>query len=110
MKLPNAESVRIPREKLVDYLLSTAHPQGRAKAAYFESLGFRQAEWRVLSAALRLHAVRSDVTGVTVTPYGTKYTVDGPLHCPAGHEAQVRTVWIVRETDGVACLVTAYPL
>jgi hypothetical protein len=38
MKLPNYEQVVITREKVVDYLLSDTHRDGRHKAAFFKRL------------------------------------------------------------------------
>jgi hypothetical protein len=35
MKLPNGDRALIEPEKVRDYLLSTTHPVGRFKAAYF---------------------------------------------------------------------------
>ncbi len=110
MKLPTAGFVRIARAKIVDYLLSTTHPDGRTKAAFFMSHGFRPSEWRALSAALRLHAAQHEVSAVVPSEFGTKYTVDGALQCPDGRAAALRSVWIVRNGEQVASLVTAYPL
>ena len=40
MKLPNLEKAIVPREKIVDYLLSFVHKDGRAKAEFFMRFGF----------------------------------------------------------------------
>ena len=40
MKLPNVEQVIVPRAKIVDYLLSETHRNGRYKAAFFLRFGF----------------------------------------------------------------------
>ena len=43
MQLPWHERAIVEPEKIRDYLLSRAHPVGRIKAAFFESLGFPRA-------------------------------------------------------------------
>jgi Domain of unknown function (DUF6883) len=40
MKLPYYEQVVVTREKVVDYLLSDTHRDGRHKAAFFNRFGF----------------------------------------------------------------------
>lgn len=35
MMLPDRERARVDRAKTVDYLLSSSHPDGRGKAAFF---------------------------------------------------------------------------
>lgn len=50
MKLPNAEQMFIPQRKLIDYLLSTTHPSGRSKAAFFARFVFTEAVWESLAA------------------------------------------------------------
>ena len=42
MTLPNSDRAVIEGAKLFDYLLSRAHPVGRFKARFFESLGYSQ--------------------------------------------------------------------
>ena len=51
--LPNTRAAEIPIEKVRDYLLSTTHPVGRFKAAYFSSLGFNSGNPEQLLAAIR---------------------------------------------------------
>ncbi len=48
MKLPNREKAFVPREKIVDYLLSFVHKDGRAKAEFFTRFGFASESWEVL--------------------------------------------------------------
>ena len=40
MKIPAAHLVEVPRQKVVDYLLSDTHPVGRHKAVLFRGLGY----------------------------------------------------------------------
>jgi hypothetical protein len=94
VRLPNAEQAIVPPEKVRDYLLSPEHPVGRAKARFFAALGFRQAEWEALRAALWAHADVGEAEPVP-SAYGRKYEVRGMLQGPGGRSAAVVTVWII---------------
>lgn len=109
MMLPNATEARVDREKVVGYLLSLVHPDGRGKAAFFMGLGFRIEEWKTLADALREVAISNPVTREVESRYGRRYTVNGPLRTPNGRTPVVRTVWI-SEPAMAPRLVTAYPL
>ena len=110
MTLPNAERAIVPWSKVVAYLLSPTHPRGRHKARFFARFGFAQDRYDVFAAALREHAMRSDVVEVTDTPLGTRYTVEGPIVSPDGRNPNVRVVWFTERGEAVPTLVTAYPL
>ncbi len=56
--------------KIREYLLSDAHPVGRFKAAFFVALGYSAAEWEVLAADLRRHAMENEATATVVNEYG----------------------------------------
>ena len=109
MLLPNAELAVVEPEKVRDYLLSSIHPIGRFKAAFFATLGYERAQWQVLRDDLL--AIAESGTSVAGQPsaYGRKYEVDGILTGPSGRSMPVRTVWIVRPADRVPRLVTAFP-
>ena len=51
--LPNADAALINREKIIEYLLSESHPDGRAKAAFFAKYGFKVEQWEVMAASLQ---------------------------------------------------------
>lgn len=51
--LPNAAAAIVARSKIVDYLLSETHPDGRGKARLFSDHGFSASDWESLAAALR---------------------------------------------------------
>jgi hypothetical protein len=110
MRLPNTENAEIPRAKIVDYLLSLSHPDGRGKAIFFMGFGFSLEAWETLGSALREHAVRNDVTKVEPTPFGTRYVVEGSLMAPDGRTPNVRVVWFVENGASMPRFVTAYPL
>lgn len=73
MKLPNADRLDVPKAKVVDYLLSSTHPQGRHKAVFFRAFGFSLAAWDQLAAALRQHGVANDVTTAEDALWPTLY-------------------------------------
>jgi hypothetical protein len=108
--LPNAERAVVARGKVVDYLLSDTHPDGRGKARFFAVHGFSPASWEALAAALRLHAVSHPVAEAVETPFGLRYVVEGELPTPDGRAPGVRMVWFVRTGRDVPELVTAYPM
>jgi hypothetical protein len=51
MKLPNALSAVVEREKVVDYLLNRTHRYGASKAEFFFKYGFLLDKWEVLAQA-----------------------------------------------------------
>ena len=44
-----------------------------------------------------------------VSPYGTKYLIDGDIATPIGITARLRTVWVVEPHNKRPRFVTAYP-
>lgn len=110
VKLPDAELAIVDESKVVDYLLSERHPDGRAKAAFFSAFGFQARHWRTFAGALRAHGASGEVTGMSDSGYGTRYSVDGVIETPDGRNPQVRTVWIIDSERRAPRLVTAHPL
>ena len=110
MKLPNHENAFIPETKIVDYLLSLTHPDGRGKAIFFRHFGFSINEWNVLAAALMNHAAAHEIAKTERSPFGTRYVIEGELETPIDREPFVRTVWFVDIDDDVPRFVTAYPI
>ncbi len=108
MKLPNHEDAVIPAEKLKDYLLSSSHPIGRFKAAFFKRLGYRAEDWRRLESDVRLLLVNEAVARER-TPFGQKYEVNGIVTSPSGHPVEIVTVWIILTGEKQPRFVTAYP-
>lgn len=107
--LPNHEQAHIPEAKLTKYLLSETHAVGRAKAKYFRSLGYTEANANDLKDALLMIAKSEDVSEKVTTPYGTKYIVEGGIVTLSGTTARIRTVWAVEPHDERPRFVTAYP-
>ena len=59
MKLPHASKARVERTKVVEYLLSSSHPDGSAKARFFIRFGFSSEKWKIFAQALRKHGRKS---------------------------------------------------
>ena len=110
MKLPNAERAVVPERKITHYLLSTAHRDGRHKAEFFRSFGFKLEAWEELATALLEHARRHEVVEAVPTPFGRNYVVEGTLPAPDGRLPKVRLVWFIANHAETATLATAYPL
>lgn len=108
MKLPFGDQAIVPPGKITEYLLSESRPEGRAKAAFFRSLGFRRESPGELEEALLRMARTVDVTELTFS-FGTKYVGTGPLPCPDGRRAQVIVVWVLLNNQPPPRFVTAYP-
>ncbi len=108
--LPDADRARVDRAKVVDYLLSRTHPDGRSKAEFFTRFGFRVEEWQVLADALKAIGISNPVAGVVQSSHGTRYSVDGPIRSPDGRTPRVRTVWIAEAGHPGPRLITAHPL
>lgn len=109
MKLPNADRALIDRRKLIDYLLSSAHPVGKSKARFFGSQGYSAQEPEALKAGL-LEIARGDVVATVSSPHGVKHVVDGILATPKGNRVPLRTVWVTETGRDYPRFVTAYPI
>lgn len=107
-KLPRNGELLVERGKIVDYLLSEAHPDGKAKAQFFAARGFASDQWQIFAKALCWHGREREVEAETLTKFGTKYTLRCELVTPDGHNPCIFTVWIM-EDDAPSRLVTAYP-
>jgi hypothetical protein len=110
MKLPNVDQATVPQEKITGYLLSTAHRDGKHKAAFFMRFGFKPEAWEELAAALLNHARQHDVVKEEPSPFGVRYVVEGALPAPDGRSPDVRAVWFLEAGDDKPRFVTAYPL
>ncbi len=108
MKLPAAERAVIEAAKIRDYLLSTSHPVGRFKTAFFTGLGYTRANWRRLEADLRDLAVTGDAQPGRTSPYGEKYEIRCFVSGPSGKSADVLTVLIILVFGDVPQFVTAF--
>lgn len=107
VKLPNASAARVEFAKITEYLLSETHPVGGAKAAFFAKLGFSHERPEELLASLLSVGRENDVVDQVLTPFGTKYVIDGSITGPSA-SAPLRTVWFIERRSVVPRLVTAY--
>ena len=110
MKVPNAAEVVVPRAKIVDYLLSETHLEGRHKAVFFLRFGFTRESWVDLANALKQHVERHEVAKEEPSPFGKRLVVEGIMPMPDGRTPRVRTIWFLRTGESVPRFVTAYPL
>ena len=110
MQLPNKKKAYIPAPKIYNYLLSSTHEVGKAKAKFFSQLGFTKINADLLEVGLLLIARTQNVIRVSATMYGTKYIIDGKLVTPTNNIVNVRTVWIIEIDDERPRFVTAHPL
>ncbi len=108
-RMPGVVSAYAEEQKVAGYLLSTEHPDGRGKATFFMSFGFRVEVWEELSEALLRHARDNELVEAEETPFGVQYVVEGPLRVPDGRTPAVRSVWERRPGGGGPRLITAYP-
>jgi hypothetical protein len=98
----------VPREKLIDYLLSQTHAVGRSKARFFRAHGYSEATIDRLEQDL-IEVVRAnDVQQVAASPHGIKHVVDDIPETPRGTRVEIRTVWIAERNERPR-FVTAYP-
>jgi hypothetical protein len=109
MHVPNRHLADVPRAKITDYLLSSSHRTGRAKAFFFERMGFRIERWKELADALRQHVIDHEAVASHVNEYGARFLVDGEIKTPSGRAPMLRSVWIIPSDALVPQLVTAYP-
>ena len=109
MKLPNSDRAIIDERKLRDYVLSTEHPIGRFKAAYFRNHGFTAENWESLRDQLLSIVRGADAELGERSRFGQEYLVSGILRADTGQTLKVQSVWIILEGDDNPRLVTVYP-
>lgn len=107
--LPNAETSVIDASKLTDYLLSSSHPIGKAKAKFFTAFGFCAEAADQMKDALLQHGRTRPVIEQTESEHGVKYVVECGIATPDERNPCIRTVWIVEVGQTSPRLVTAYP-
>jgi hypothetical protein len=105
----SARDAIIPSDKLRDYLLSAAHPDGRGKAEYLGELGYSQEGFSRLEVDLREQILSLDAQPGRLSPYGQKYEILGPLTGPNRNTAWVSTIWIILTGETAPRLVTIIP-
>lgn len=109
MKLPQAEQVVVPRNKVGKYLLNPAHPLGGGKTRFFQQFGFPREHWPVLANALRRHAVENIVAEAIKDDDGTTYLTEGPLARPSIRRPHIRSVRLIETGELAPRLISTYP-
>jgi hypothetical protein len=110
MKLPGGDKAIIEIAKLRDYCLNPDHLRGRHKARVFHSvLGFIAADAEELQQRLADAARNEDAVPGTSDIFGARYIIDSELW-RNGRAAIIRSIWIVRNGEDVARLVTCFIL
>lgn len=106
--LPKSGRFQVDETKVLDYLLSDKHPEGKSKAKFFSTHGFQRRDWQVLQDALVHHGQNRPVISTAKSAYGVKYVLECEIHTPNRSHPCIRSVW-VSESDDTFRLVTAYP-
>ena len=109
MNLPAADRALIQPEKLRDYLLSTEHPVGRFKAAFFGRMGYSRQGWQQLQMDILQLARNLRRRGAPNEYLWAEIRGQCILRGPSGREARVTTIWIVKNGEDFPRLVTVYP-
>ena len=109
VNLPNDHLARVSKLKILAYLLSPTHPDGRAKHDFFLRFGFRPDDPDQLAEALVCHGQTFEIATIEQTLFGIRYVIEGPLNSPDGRNPVIRAVWFVDSGDDIPRLVTAYP-
>jgi hypothetical protein len=107
--VPNSDQAIVDLAKISNYLLSAMHPVGRSKARFFRWFGFVEDAPEELAGALLAHVRNYAAASIEVSPYGTKYRVEGRLISPDGRNPLVGSVWIILDGEIIRRFVTAFP-
>ncbi len=93
-------------------LLDPGHEDGGPKCAFPLSVGFSIGDPVSLMTALVGHPTASALTRAYPAPYGLRDHFEGPMRCPGGTRANIRTVWQVDDRPGLhpARFITLKPL
>jgi hypothetical protein len=110
MKLPTRTRAYVPSAKLMGYLLSETHKDGKSKAKLLRRLGFNEENVELLERNLLNIAQSEEVSEVISSTFGIKYIIDGLLETPSGKFVKMQTVWIIESAQQDPRFVTAYPL
>jgi len=110
VELPNGINAVVDIVKLRDYCLNPGHPEGRHKARVFRvTLGMEREHAEELRVALLAAARDQDADASEADQYGERYVLDFSLR-HAGHEARVRSAWIIRKGENFPRLTSCYVL
>jgi hypothetical protein len=108
-RVPNAGQAYVDPRKITEYLLSTSHPRGSDKAAFFARFGFSVQHWTTLRDALIDHLLCNNFSSAASDRFGQTFKVLGTLKSPDGRNPRVLVTWIVLKGESIPRLVTAVP-
>ena len=103
------EDAEVPERKILAYLLSSEHPTGREKAAFFTAIGYTRQHWTRLRNDLLAAARACETVREEQTEFGVKYVLDTQVLAPSGRRIALRTIWISDKPEDAPRLVTVYP-
>ena len=110
MILPNPDLAIIDDDKLTGYSLNLDHTEGKHKARVFKSaLNMDASDSDELKQALLDALGNYDAIPTKSNAYGQKYVIDFPLN-HQGKTATIHSVWIIRNNEDFARLITCYVL
>ncbi|GBD88540.1 hypothetical protein BMS3Abin03_02476 [bacterium BMS3Abin03] len=110
MLLENANKAIIDIRKLRDYCLSKSHPRGKHKANVFEKvINLEAKDANKLKVLLYKAVNNSDAKFLTKDNFGSRYQIDFQIE-NNNKIATIRSLWIVRNEDGIPRLITCYVL
>lgn len=99
-RLPNCAQAVVPVEKVRDYLLNEAHPEGASKARFFRRFGFGVEEYGVFQEAIQSIACTGNMIKIAERPpYGTRYVMRAKLPTPDGRNPEVTVSWFIGADD-----------
>ena len=110
MKLSDiVKQLVVDPRKLTCYALDYDSPYGRHKAVLFEEvLGFTKDNYENLVRQVEMKAPDADAVFHSEDRFGKRYAVDLEIEGNNGHQAIVRTGWLVADGNNEAYLVTIY--
>jgi hypothetical protein len=109
-QLSNPHLLRVEATKVTEYLLSSDHPKGAAKAKFFKGVGFSDKNVEEFVGALRTHAAQNKIADVIPHAYGMKTVIDCLMPTPSGKPYCIRSVWNDHQDGEPPKLITAHPL
>lgn len=112
MKLPNAARAVVDIEKLRDYSLNPAHPEGKHKARVFlAALGLKADDAERLRKLIREAILIEEATEQRSTFYGRRFIVDFQVKWEEKLVVTlvtVRTAWIIRNDEDFPRLTSCF--
>jgi hypothetical protein len=108
--LPNFDHAVVSIEKLEEYVLNDAHPQGKHKARVFRSvLNIEQSHAAVLADLLRKSLIRAPAEQSESNLYGDRWTTWHEIIGLNGESAVVTVAWMFkRNAEQIPVLISCY--